>query len=57
MWWKKIVFFMNIYSVSRPPRTFGITSPLSLDGPTEKDEVLTEELHSKSEDRGSPDGY
>ena len=38
---------MNIYSASRPPRTFGITSPLSLDGPSEKDEVLTSELHSK----------
>lgn len=44
-------------SVSRPPRTFGITSPLSLDGPSERDEDLTHELHKTIEPHGAFDTH
>ena len=35
-------------SNSRAPRTYGITSPLSLEGPSEKDEILTSDLQGMS---------
>lgn len=44
-------------SVSRLPRSYGITSPLSLDGPTEKDEILTRDLHQTINPFGAFDSH
>lgn len=45
-------------SGARPsPRTYGITSPLSLDGPTERDQILTEDLQKTIEPFGAFDTH
>ena len=43
----EIYLSVIIYSSGRPAqRMFGITSALSVEGPTEKDKVMTEDLQS-----------
>jgi poly(A) polymerase len=44
-------------SNTRAPRTYGITSPLSLEGPSEKDEILTSDLQQAIEPYGAFDTH
>ena len=44
---KSLIFKYSAQHGVRGNRALGVTAPLSLDGPTDKDEILTTDLHGK----------